>query len=918
MADPNRDEIARLELLHRAHPDGLIFPYLAEAYRKSGQLDRAEDVLLKGLTKHRDHSSAHVVLGRVRMDKGQAEEAETAFRRVLQLDPDNVVALRSLAELAVATERVPDAIDYFKQLQHLNPNDDEVAGRIAELESGVVRPRPLDRPRPRPHGDNGNEAHMEALDDWPSSPPAPKGNAPEEPVTDGPPVRSASPPEEQGEVYTETMAELYTRQGLYDRAERVYRRLLAMHPGEPRLTSRLEMVERLRREEMAERRRAAEAAAEAQARAEARKKAEQPLPFEVEEDAPAREPAGPAAAPARAEPGIGAYLADVLAWKPGVREQKPRSDAEYGVSAPDVAPEPAAPEPLEEHEQAAVAGPAGTAAKPGTKPAAPESRAGAAAAAEPPTEAEAPSGPAWPWDAGTAPGSETAASTAPKAPEQTPEPSEPVSERPVEAGGAGEAATLVGAGATEHGVRPSAGDRRLQAQPEAVLALTDLLVGLLEFRDPFFRGGSSLTRLMAAAVGREMELPETEVTNLSLAAVLRDLGRLALGGKLVSGSQAGGKTPEVRRRIERHVDLALHLMEGIDLPASVRYAVRHHHERWDGRGYPDGLAGEQIPLSARILAVVDSFSAMVAARPYRLPRKVPEAAAELRAEAGTRYDPRVVDALLRVLARRDQPHLGFVLRHHILIVSPDQPGATVTAAKLCSAGYLAEVAPDADSARDRLQRVPVAAVVVAAELEDQDAAAFVRELRSNPMLAQLPVVVADAPEVERRVELLENGADVCFAPDASYSELQGTLGALIRRAFRRRAGENGDGGDGDGDAPWLALQGDIQDFPLSWLLQVMKYDSRTAAIGIRGATDLGVIYLESGDACHAQIRGGPKGEAALRAMLGWRKGRFTVDPEARPPERTITTPITHLLLDEAVAEDHAAAGQIFGAVKAGV
>ncbi len=206
----------------------------------------------------------------------------------------------------------------------------------------------------------------------------------------------------------------------------------------------------------------------------------------------------------------------------------------------------------------------------------------------------------------------------------------------------------------------------------------------------------------------------------------------------------------------------------------------------------------------------------------------------------------------------------------------------------------------------------MAAVVVAAELTDSDPAAFIRELRMDPMLGQLPVVVVDAVEVERRVELLENGADVCFAPDAAYSELQGTLGALIRRAFRQR--ELSDEDD-DGQAPWLALQGDIQDFPLAWLLQVMKYDSRTAAIGIRTATDMGVIYLQGGDARHAEVRGGKTGEAALRQMLSWRKGRFTVDPGARSSEQTITTPITHLLLDEAVAEDHAAAGQIFGAVR---
>ncbi|NIP81477.1 MAG: DUF4388 domain-containing protein, partial [Gemmatimonadetes bacterium] len=109
------------------------------------------------------------------------------------------------------------------------------------------------------------------------------------------------------------------------------------------------------------------------------------------------------------------------------------------------------------------------------------------------------------------------------------------------------------------------------------------------------------------------------------------------------------------------------------------------------------------------------------------------------------------------------------------------------------------------------------------------------------------------------------------------------------------------------------LQGDIQDFPLAWLLQVMKYDSRTAGIGIRTATDMGVIYLQGGDAVHAQVRGGQRGEAALKEMLPWGEGRFTVQPDARARERSIESSIMHFLLTHAVEEDHEAAG-IFGAV----
>jgi CheY-like chemotaxis protein len=454
----------------------------------------------------------------------------------------------------------------------------------------------------------------------------------------------------------------------------------------------------------------------------------------------------------------------------------------------------------------------------------------------------------------------------------------------------------------------------VDSQARTLIALTDLLVGLLEYRDPFFRGGSSLTRLLATKVGEEMGLSPADRVHLALAAVLRDLGRLAMGGRLISARRFG-PSPEDRQKIERHVDLALHLMDGIELPEPVRQAVRHHHERWDGGGYPDGLAGEEIPLLGRILAVVDSFSAMVSPRPYRLPRKVHEAERELRDAAGSQFDPAAVTALLRVLRRRDQGNLGFVQRHHVLLVNPDQPGALVAATKLCSAGYLAEVSARPAAARERLRRVPVAALVVSAAIGEGSAASLVREIRMDPAFAMLPIVVTDAEGVGFRVQLLESGADICFPPGISFGELQGTLGALVRRSIRSGRGPGGGPAASPASAPWLALQGDVDDFPLTWLLQVMKYDSRTAAIGIRTASQHGAIYLEKGDAVHAQIRGGARGEAALREMLQWKKARFTVQPDARPREHTIDTSIMHLLLAQAVDEDHLAAG-IFGAVSA--
>jgi len=144
------------------------------------------------------------------------------------------------------------------------------------------------------------------------------------------------------------------------------------------------------------------------------------------------------------------------------------------------------------------------------------------------------------------------------------------------------------------------------------VSLADLLVGLLEYRDPFFRGGTSQTRLLSTAMAKEMGLNEEAVQAIALGTVLRDLGQVPLKGLISKpGSELG---EEGRRRVENHVETALELLASVNVPPMVKDVIRHHHERFDGGGYPDGLVGEAIPMGARIVAVADSFAAMISAR----------------------------------------------------------------------------------------------------------------------------------------------------------------------------------------------------------------------------------------------------------------------------------------------------------------
>jgi HD-GYP domain-containing protein (c-di-GMP phosphodiesterase class II)/CheY-like chemotaxis protein len=451
---------------------------------------------------------------------------------------------------------------------------------------------------------------------------------------------------------------------------------------------------------------------------------------------------------------------------------------------------------------------------------------------------------------------------------------------------------------------PGAASPQSVATPvnDLTLGLADLLMGLLEFRDPYFRGSSSQTRLLAGAMARRLGLDETAVREVELAAVLRDVGQLPVRALV---SQVGsGLSDDVKRHVENHVDTAMDLIGGLDLPRAVKDAIRFHHERWDGSGYPDAVRGEQIPMGARIVAVADTFAAMISARPHRLPKRAGSALDDMKAWAGTLYDPAVVDALVSVVEAPGRQGPGFGLRQHVILVDPLETRAMIMAVRLCSQGYLAEAAFSGESALKRLQRSRIsrpAGFIISAGLPHEGALGLLRQLRAQGRTTSVPVIITDADAAARPV-FLRAGADACLATDGSLEELDATFEALLRRSVGH---EELMPSPGSSVNVWAGLQGNLEDFPLSWLLQVLYYDGRTAGVFVVGKEDEGAIYLDRGVPRFAQTRN-LRGEAAYRAMKEWPAGSFTVDPDARIDRQIVSTPLVNLLLEQAVVDDHSA------------
>ncbi|WP_338672866.1 HD-GYP domain-containing protein [Streptomyces sp. SCSIO 30461] len=189
------------------------------------------------------------------------------------------------------------------------------------------------------------------------------------------------------------------------------------------------------------------------------------------------------------------------------------------------------------------------------------------------------------------------------------------------------------------------------------------LVQAVDIKDEYTRGHSERVGRASVLIARELGMEGERLEVIRFAGILHDVGKLGVPTRVLR--KDGPLTPEERRVIELHPEYGHEMIRGIGFLGDARAAILHHHERIDGSGYPYGLAGNQIPESARVVAVADAFDAMTSSRSYSRARPVSEAVEELERCAGTHFDPRMVSALVSALSRHgwqtevtaDGPHL---------------------------------------------------------------------------------------------------------------------------------------------------------------------------------------------------------------------------------------------------------------------
>ena len=198
-------------------------------------------------------------------------------------------------------------------------------------------------------------------------------------------------------------------------------------------------------------------------------------------------------------------------------------------------------------------------------------------------------------------------------------------------------------------------------------------VNAIESKDRYLKGHSARVALYAAEIAQALAMTPDTVEVVRRGAMLHDLGKLSIMDTILR--KPDRLTAEEFTIIKSHPVVGAKILEPLRFLARETWAVRHHHERWDGTGYPDGLGGEDIPLVARVVTVADVFDAITSNRPYRTALALDEAREEVARGTGSHFDPAVVEAFMRIPLER----LHEINRHYESLTSGTAPGAPALA-----------------------------------------------------------------------------------------------------------------------------------------------------------------------------------------------------------------------------------------------
>jgi response regulator RpfG family c-di-GMP phosphodiesterase len=421
---------------------------------------------------------------------------------------------------------------------------------------------------------------------------------------------------------------------------------------------------------------------------------------------------------------------------------------------------------------------------------------------------------------------------------------------------------------------------------QSLLQVIDVLVGLQELSDKHFGGSSHGAMKVARAVAEEMNLADEGVLEVALATLLRDIGKAGVDGQIL---KEDGVFDEVQlKEMREHVTTGVRLLEHIEFPWKVVPVIRHHHERYDGLGYPDGLKGPEIPLGARILAVVDSYLAMISGRSYRQGRSREEAFEELQCHAGTQFDPEVVEVLIRVVEQQTLVR-GPDQKPRVLIAGPDEEFAKLLKFRLLNVGMQVDILKNVESIVMTVRSSPPDLVLAEIRPHEDTAFKVLEQIREDEAICHVPFAfVASNGNRVLKVRALRHGVDDFLVKTENLEELVARVENILAREAARRGSK----------APprRRGITGNLENLSLPDVFQMLALGMKTACVTVQSGETRGVLWFSNGNAVHADT-GDKIGVNAVDEMLRWKAGNFSIEHGIEAEEQTIDMDTMFLLME---------------------
>jgi putative two-component system response regulator len=430
---------------------------------------------------------------------------------------------------------------------------------------------------------------------------------------------------------------------------------------------------------------------------------------------------------------------------------------------------------------------------------------------------------------------------------------------------------------------PVTDDRLMHCLIETI----DVLVGLLEVNDPFFGGNSHITMDYARSVAEEMKLSQEMVGEIVVASLLHDIGRIGIKSEILTVKKE--ITESEFKTIQSHCENGAKILDTIDFPWKIRPIILHHHERYDGKGYPGGLKGREIPIGARILAVVDAFAAMTANRPHRRSLTKEGAIQELHRNVGTQFDPEVVEFFTGVVERKFY-FRGVGAKPKVLMVDDEVDYLTLLKLKLVNEGFDVVATDNAEEALRLMAREKPDLAVVDVIMPGMDGLAMFRKMRvAGSELADIPVIfLSGRGDTQVKVEALYLGAEDFLCKPVDLKELAARIRNIIRRDSRQRKETPGAG---------TGVVGDLKNLGIPDIVQTLHLGLKTACVTLKGAGgEEGRIYFENGRIRHCEV-GKLSGEEAFYRLLYWQEGPFIIAHGQTTQVRTLAMDEMQLMME---------------------